>query len=139
MVLNDTEMLVAHTISMRLNEKESLAWMASNGVLMKRAQFYRIKARLRSLKDTISETAPNEFLVNNASIIIEQLETIMYLSYQNAIKEKDPLKNQKILESIVGMFPTLSAYNEALTMFKKDHSLVNENGNGVSKFFEKIM
>lgn len=139
MVLDDTEMLVVHTMSMRLSEKESLAWMASNGVLMKRAQFYRIKARLRSLKDTISETAPNEFLVNNACIFIEQLETIMYLSYQNAIKEKDPLKNQKILESIVGMIPILSAYNESLTDFKKDPILVNENDNGVSRFFEKIM
>jgi len=132
-------MSVVHTVSMRLNEKESLAWLSSHGVLMKRAQLYRIKARLRSLKDTISETAPNEFLGNNASIFIERLETILYFSFQNARNEKDPIKNQKILESIVRMIPILSAYYEASTDFKKNPVLVNENGNGVSSFFEKIM
>ena len=137
MVLNDTELLVVHTIAMRLNEKESLEWISSKGVGIKRAQLYRIKAHLKSLQHEKSDTAPSEFLLNNANIWIERLETILYLSFQNVKNEKDPLKNQKILESIVRMFPTFSAYYEAATMFKKD-SLVNNDEGGVVSFFESI-
>jgi len=138
LALNDTEMLVVYAMAMRLNEEESLAWLASHGVLIKRAQLYRTKARLRSLKDTKSDTAPSKFLENNANMWIEQLDTILYLSYQNASKEKDPLKNQKILESIVGMLPTVSAYSEASTIFKKDASSVNKYSDGVISYFENL-
>jgi len=139
LVLNDTEFLVIQTMAMRLNEKESLIWLASHDVSIKHAQFYRIKARLNTLKHMKSETRINDFLEINVRIGLEQLETIIYMSFQNAIKEKDPLRNQKILESIVSMLPTVSAYYEASTTVKEIPSISKENSKGVTNYFENLM
>ena len=70
--------------------------------------------------------------------MIPEYYHFLYLSFQNARKEKDPLKNQKILNSIVDMFPTISAYYEASSEFKKDTSM-NKDAGDVISFFEKMM
>ena len=138
MVLSDTEFLVVQTIAMRLNEKESLAWLASHGSRIKRAQFYRIKAKLSSLKHKKSETQYNEFLETGLRSKLEQLETIFYLSFQNVRKEKDPSKNQKILESIVTMMPSVTAMYEALTLIKKDPRFMDKFSTDVDRYVEEL-
>lgn len=138
MVLNDTEFLVVQTMAMRLHEKESLEWLASHGSKIKRAQFYRIKSKLSSLRNKISDTDPNNFLELILRTKIEQFETITYMSFQNARNEKDPLKNQKILESIVQMMPYTTATYEALTLIKEKPHLADKDSNRVSSYIEKL-
>ncbi len=138
MVLSDTEFLVVQAIAMRLNEKEALAWLATHGSKIKRAQFYRIKANLSALKHKKSETEHNEFLELDLYGRLEQYETIIYMSFQNAIKEKDPLRNQKILESIVTMMPYVTGAYEAATLIKKYPNTLKKYSPEVNSYIEKL-
>jgi len=136
--LSDTEFLVVQTTAMRLSEKESLEWLVSHGSKIKRAQFYRIKAKLSSLRHQKSEINDNDFLEIELYNKIEQYETIRYMSFQNARKEKDPLKNQKILESIVGMMPYVSATYEALTLMKTHPHLMDKYSPEVNTYVKNL-
>ncbi|MBS3923312.1 MAG: hypothetical protein KGZ37_09235 [Nitrosarchaeum sp.] len=138
MVLSDTDFLVVQTIAMRLNEKESLRWLASHGSKIKRAQFYRIKAKLSSLKHKKSNTHPDDFLEVGLRSKLEQLETIFYMSFQNARKEKDPSKNQKILESIVTMMPYATSMYEEFTLLQKNPHLMDKYSTDVNSYIEEL-
>ncbi len=113
MTFNDTEFLIIQAMAMRLSEKDALEWLASHGKPLKRAQYYRIKGSLVASREKRQSVIATEGLLIDIQNRIEQLETIFWMSFQNARREKDPLKNQKILEIIVSMMPWVTAVYEA--------------------------
>ena len=60
------------------------------------------------------------------------------MSFQNARREKDPLKNQKILESIVQMMPYVTAIYESLTLIKENPHLMDEFSPKVNRYVEEL-
>ena len=72
---------------MRLNETESLAWIHSHQPNKKkplqRAQFYRIKAKLKDVSDKRKFDLQKAGLWNQHLERIDQLETILKFSWQN--------------------------------------------------------
>ena len=125
-------------MAMRLREKEALEFLASNGCKIKRAQFYRIKAKLSSLRRKISDTDTKVFNDLILRTQIQQIETITYMSFQNARNEKDPFKNQKILESIIRMLPYVTAYYEELTFTKTNPHLLEGQNPKMNSFVEEL-
>jgi len=103
-------------MAMRLSENDALEWLSSHGHPLKHAQYYRIKGSIISSREKWRKIVSENALWIDLQNRIEQLETILWMSFQNALKEKDPLRNQKILESIVSMLPYVSAAYEAILL-----------------------
>lgn len=117
MSLNDTQILVMQSVVMRLNETESLAWINSHQPNKKkplqRAQFYRIKAKLKDVSDKRKFDLQKAGLWNQHLERIDQLETILKFSWQNYHRTTEPLARQRILDSIMNIQPLLSTYYSA--------------------------
>lgn len=113
MTFNDTEFLIIQAMAMRLSENDALEWLTSHGKPLKRAQYYRLKGAIIASREKWKSVIATEGLWRDMQNRIEQYETILWMSFQNAIKEKDPLRNQKILEIIVTMIPYVTAAYEA--------------------------
>jgi len=126
MTFNDTEFLIIQAMAMKLSEKDALEWLASHGKPLKRAQYYRIKGSLVASREKRQSVIVIKGLLVDIQNRIEQLETILWMSFQNALKEKDPLKNQKILEIIVSMMPYVSASYEAAYDLLKEQGQKNK-------------
>ena len=116
MPLNDSELLVMQTIVMRLNEKESLAWIRSHQDTKKKMEgrsFYRIKGRLKSSSEKRKFELQKNGLWEQHLERIDQLETALKFSWENFHREKDASKKQRILDSIAAIQPLLSTYYSA--------------------------
>ena len=117
MTLNDSEILVMQTIVMKLNEAESLAWIRSHQTSrqkpMEVRSFYRIKGKLKSLTDKRKFDLQKQGLWEQHLERIDQLETILKFSWQNYHRANDPMKKQRILDSIASIQPLLSVYYSA--------------------------
>ena len=116
MPLNDSELLVMQTIVMRLNEKESLAWIRSHEDTKKKMEvrsFYRIKGRLKSSSEKRKFELQKNGLWEQHLERIDQLETALKFSWENFHREKDASKKQRILDSIAAIQPLLSTYYSA--------------------------
>ena len=117
MTLNDSEILVMQTIIMKLNEPESLAWIRSHQTSRQKPMeirtFYRIKGKLKSLTDKRKFDLQKQGLWEQHLERIDQLETILKFSWQNYHRANDPIKKQRILDSIVSIQPLLSVYYSA--------------------------
>ncbi len=120
MTFNDTKFLVIQAMVMRLNEKEALDWFSSQGKHLKHAQYYRIRKKIKEENENRKISFKFEGLWTSIFGSIDQLETIRRLSWQNARNEKDPLKNQKILESITRILPYTTAIMEEGVEYSKD-------------------
>ena len=117
MTLNDSEILVMQTIIMKLNEPESLAWIRSHQSNRKKPMevrsFNRIKGTLKSTTDKRKFELQKQGLWQQHIERIDQLETILKFSWQNYHRANDPIKKQRILDSIVSIQPLLSVYYSA--------------------------
>lgn len=115
-MFNDVEILVVQTMVMKLSTKQALAWLTAHGYEMKESNYYKIKAKV------VATTEKRKFeLIANGLFEqhierIDQLETILKLSWENYHRENMPFKKQKILESIATLQPLLSKYYEASQM-----------------------
>ena len=131
MALNDSEVLVLQTIVMRFNEHDSMAWIQSHQTNRKKPmevrQFYRIKGKLKG------STQKRKFELQKIGLWeqhierIDQLETILKLSWENYHREQNPTRRQSILDSIAGIQPLLSAYYSA-----SQEVIENDTEKGVS-------
>lgn len=131
MALNDSEVLVLQTIVMRFNEHDSMAWIHSHQTNRKKPmevrQFYRIKGKLKG------STQKRKFELQKIGLWeqhierIDQLETILKLSWENYHREQNPTRRQNILDSIAGIQPLLSAYYSA-----SQEVIENDTEKGVS-------
>ena len=119
MTLNDSEVLVMQTMIMKLSEAESLAWVRSHQPKdnkkkpMSIATYYRIKGRLKSITDQRKFELQKQGLWEQHLERIDQLETILKFSWQNFHRSKNASERQRILDSIAGIQPLLSAYYSA--------------------------
>ena len=131
MALNDSEILVLQTIVMRFNEHDSMEWIRSHQTNRKKPmevrQFYRIKGKLKG------STQKRKFELQKIGLWeqhierIDQLETILKLSWENYHREQNPTRRQNILDSIAGIQPLLSAYYSA-----SQEVIENDTEKGVS-------
>lgn len=113
-MLSEVEVLVIETMVMRLGITASLAWLKSHGHEMKHANYYKIRARIQATSDKRKfDFIRQGGLYNQHMERIDQLETILRLSWENFHREGDNFKRQKILESITMLQPLLSKYYEA--------------------------
>ncbi len=119
MTFNDTKFLVIQSMAMRLREKEALDWISSQGKHLSHAQYYRIRKKIKEEKEKRKTSFKSEGLWTSIFGTIDQLEIILKLSWENARKEKDPLKNQKILESITQILPYTTAIIEEGVEYSK--------------------
>ena len=119
MTFNDTKFLVIQSMAMRLSEKEALDWISSQGKHLSHAQYYRIRKKINNEKEKRKTSFKSEGLWTAIFGSIDQYETILRLSWKNARNEKDPLKNQKILESITQILPYTTAIIEEGVEYSK--------------------
>jgi len=113
MGFTDIELLIVHTIVMRLNTKESLAYLAGHERKIKPSTFYKYKKKIVGSGERRKIELVRNGLWEQHLQRIDQLETIEKLSWENYHREKDPSKRQKILESIANLQPLLSTYYHA--------------------------
>ena len=131
MTLNDSEVLVLQTIVMRFNEHDSLEWIRSHQTNrqkpMEVRQFYRIKGKLKGSTQKRKFELQKKGLWDQHIERIDQLETILKLSWENYHREQNPTRRQHILDSIAGIQPLLSAYYSA-----SQEVIENDTQKGVS-------
>lgn len=113
MTFNDLEILVVHTMVMRLTERESVAYLKSNGYDVSTATYYNYKAKIKGSAIKRKFELMREGLWEQHLERIDQLETILKLSWENFHREKEAFKKQRILDSIANIQPLLSAYYQA--------------------------
>ena len=113
MNLNDAEILVMQTMVMRLTQEESLAWLRSHGHDIKVRRFYQLKSKLKAGANKRKFDLQKEGLWEQHIERIDQLETILKFSWQNYHRANDPIKKQRILDSIASIQPLLSVYYSA--------------------------
>lgn len=117
MPFNEKESLVIQTMAMRLNEENSLKWVNTHlrkGDHMGRSVYWKLRGRIKASSEKRKFRAINEGLLTQHFERIDQLETILSLSWENfhRINAKNPLGAQRILDSIVNIQPLLSQYYE---------------------------
>jgi len=113
MTFNDREILVVQTMCMRLSEKDSLKWLKQHGYDIKQATFYKIKAHIKGSTEKRKFDLTREGLWEQHLERIDQLETILKLTWQNYHMEDLPSRKVRILETIANLQPLLSTYYQA--------------------------
>lgn len=109
----DVEILVIQTMVMRLTTKEALAWLSAHGEEMGDSNYFKIKASINARSERRKFDLISNGLFEQHLERIDQLETILKLSWENYHRETVPFRKQKILESISTLQPLLSKYYEA--------------------------
>ena len=110
MTFTDAEILVVHTMIMRLSEKESLEYLKTKGHEIKLRTLQKAKKKIRdSANQRKFELARNGLWEQHLERL-DQLETILKLAWENYNLEKEPFKRVKILEIISSIQPLLSRY-----------------------------
>ncbi len=116
---------------MRFNEHDSLEWIRSHQTNrqkpMEVRQFYRIKGKLKGSTQKRKFELQKKGLWDQHIERIDQLETILKLSWENYHREQNPTRRQHILDSIAGIQPLLSAYYSA-----SQEVIENDTEKGVS-------
>jgi len=113
---NDEEMHVLETIAMRMDVEKALIWLRGKGFQMRHTKYHKIKSRIASMTDDRKFELMRKGLFELHLERIDQLETILKLSWENYIMERNNFRKQKILESIALLQPLLSKYYEASEM-----------------------
>ena len=110
MSLTDTEILIVHTMVMRLSEKESLEYLKIKGHEIKLRTLQKAKKKIRDSTNQRKFELAKSGLWEQHLERLDQLETILKLAWENYNLEKDPYKRVKILTMIAGLQPLLSNY-----------------------------
>jgi len=128
MPLNDTELLVVTTKTMRLSAKEALAYLKEKGHEMSKKTYYRILGRVSSeTRKRLFEICKNfkERYLDR----IDTLTTIEKLMWENYNECDVPATRVRILKELREMQVYLSAFDEGTALvieevirnFGKDH------------------
>lgn len=113
MVLNELELLIISTKSMRFSEKESLEYLKKKGHPISVASYYRILGHISSETRKRAFEIAKSFLADHIQVC-DELDNIKKIMYQEALAETDHLKKTMILAKITEtMIPYISAYREA--------------------------
>lgn len=113
MVLNDLELLIVATKSMRFTKDESLEYLKTQKHEISTRTYYRILGHISSETRKRAFEIAKSFLEDHINTI-DELENIKKLMYQKALQEDDSYKATMILAKIVEtMIPYISAYKEA--------------------------
>ena len=119
-ILNDSQKAIVDTITMRLNTKQSLAYLKEHGFEMIERKFFRQKKKIESLKlERLYHIAKIGFEEQHLERI-DQLKLIQRLMWENYEKCGIPYQKTKILESIASVQPYLSSYYEATHFIVKE-------------------
>jgi hypothetical protein len=111
--LTDRENLMIMCLTMRLRDKEGMTYMKVHGHDLHQSSYTRLKRRVNKLIDKRKTLMAVNGMFPRHLQRIDQLETIITLSWQNYHTETRPINKQKILESIAQIQPILSIYDEA--------------------------
>jgi hypothetical protein len=121
-MFNDLEVLIIQTQVMRLNEKESLAWLKAHGRETSISTFYRIKGQVKAATEKRKFELMRSGLLEQHFERIDQLETILKLSWENYHRADKILDKQRILDSIMNIQPLLSKYYEATQLISENEA-----------------
>lgn len=113
MGFNDRQTLVLHCMVMRLSEKDSLKYMKAHGYDISRDTLYEEKKNIKGAANQRRFELIKEGLFEQHLERIDQLETVLKLSWENYHAERRPFHRQKILDSIMTIQPLLSTYYHA--------------------------
>jgi len=119
MELNELEILVIATKTMRFSEKESLAYLKVEGHDISLSTYYRILDRISTETLTRVYDIAKNFKEQHLRRI-DSLEQIEKLLWRNVHKTNDPEKQTIILKEIRDLQPYLSAYYEATKNIMKE-------------------
>lgn len=128
MPLNDTELLVVTTKTMRLSVKEALAYLKEKGHEMSKNTYYRILGRVSSeTRKRLFEICKN--FKEHHMQRIDEFEIIRKEMWDNYNECDDPVDRVKILKEIREILIYISAFEEAaagvieevIKNFGKDH------------------
>jgi hypothetical protein len=112
-ILNDSQKAIVDTMTMRLNTKQSLAYLKEHGYEMNERKFFRQKKKVESLKlKRLYHIAKIGFEDQHLERI-SNCEIALKLLWENYDKCADYYKKCKILEIIITLQPYLSSYYEA--------------------------
>lgn len=112
-MLNELELLIVSTKSMRFTEKESLAYLAKKGHSINRGTYYKTLGHVSSETRKRAFEIAKSFLEDHINTV-DELENIKKMMYQEAFYEEDHFKKTMILAKITDtMIPYISAYREA--------------------------
>ena len=99
--LTETETLVMDCVVMRFNEKESLSYLKAHGHELKRAQFYKIKTKLKNNKEsTINRIAIENGFAESHLDRINSLRVLEREQWHLFHIEDEPIKKSSILNNI---------------------------------------
>lgn len=121
-ILSDRQKAIVNAMTMRLDTKQSLAYLTEHGYEMSERTFFRQKEKIQSLKlKRLYHIAKIGFVEQHLERIdqVKLIEQLMWEQYHTC---KNPYQKVKILESIVSVQPYLSSYYEAT------HFVVKEAG-----------
>src|SRR5215204_4979446 len=114
---------------MRLNEKQSLAYLKEVGFEVSPATFYREKKNVEELKlKRLYHIAQIGFQDQHLDRI-DNTELCLKLMWQNYHSEQDPFKRFAMLKDIIMVQPYLSSYYETtkLIIFDKQQQNTNQS------------
>lgn len=113
MVLNDLEICVVATKSMRFTTIEAMAYLKTQKYKISERTYFRILGHVSSETRKRAFEIAKDFLEDHIHTI-DELLNIKKLMYQEYVIEDDSLKKVMILAKIVEtMIPYISAYREA--------------------------
>lgn len=113
MGLNDLEICVIATKSMRFTTHEALEYLKTQNHHISERTYFRVLGHVSSETRKRSFEIAKSFLEEHIHTI-DELLYVKKLMYQEYVKESDSLKKTMILSKIVEtMIPYISAYREA--------------------------
>ncbi|HSF51075.1 MAG TPA: hypothetical protein VLA74_09980 [Nitrososphaeraceae archaeon] len=109
-LLSDRQKAVVETIRMRLNEKQSLAYLKEMGFEISPKTFYNDKRKVENLKlKRLYHIAQIGFQDQHLERI-DNTELCLKLMWENYNKEQDPFKRFQMLKDMIMVQPYLSSY-----------------------------
>lgn len=104
------EQLIIDTFGMP--EKHGMKYLAEHGIEMERQQYYNKRKKLRERGNEIVFTTAREFTMKH----VERTKTLRHLldlSWKNLDMEADPIRRQKIIDSIKELQYDIATFDEA--------------------------
>ena len=113
MALTDRQILVVHTLVMKLSQKDGLEYMKAHGYDISLGTYKNARSHLKSITDKRVFDMMSHGLMEQHLERIDQLETIQKIAWENYHQEDKPVARIRILETIRDLQPLLSMYYSA--------------------------